>query len=56
MIISWFDVFLHSYSYAASKGHLEPWLQYVSDSGTYTPSAGYFAESLDIIAILSEYK
>lgn len=43
---------LSFYSYAASYGHLEPWLQYVSDSGSYSPSAGYFAESLDILAIL----
>lgn len=38
------------YSYAAVNNHLEPILNFVSDSGSYERSAGLFAQCLDLSA------
>ena len=46
---------LFSYSYAAVNNHLEPILNFVSDSGSYERSAGLFAQCLDLSAFFCKF-
>lgn len=56
LIFLTFNIFCSiSYLIAAYNDHLGFILQYVSDSGTYLPSAGFFAEGLDMMAFCREY-
>ena len=46
-------IYIYSFYSAIRSGHIEPLLPFVSDAGTNAPQAGFFAQTLDIIAILS---